>query len=85
MCLLYALEIDAGQDIILPHYFMVPVLFFIILSPNLYVIWSPSSVAIKNVILLTPVWLFLLVLSIYFHSPAFISVTSVCAMSSSWV
>lgn len=83
MCFLKALEIDVGQDI-LPHYFMVPVLFFIILSLNLYIIWSPSSVAIKNVILLTPVWLFLLVLFICSHYPAFISVTSVCAMTSSW-
>lgn len=70
---------------ILPHYFMVLVPFFIVLVTYLYIIWSPSSVAIKNVIPLTPVLLFLLVLSTHSRSSALVTVTSLCAMTSAWV
>lgn len=83
-CAFYCFRNRRWPDI-LPHYFMVLVPFFIVLVTYLYIIWSPSSVAIKNVIPLTPVLLFLLVLSTHSRSSALVTVTSLCAMTSAWV
>ena len=83
MCLLYALEIDVGQIFASLFYGSSSVLHRPV--TYLYIIWSPSSVAIKNVIPLTPALLFLLVLSTHFRSSALVTVTSLCAMTSAWV